>query len=154
MTCINYTQKQLAIDYSIFDSLPMPNTISELFIKRKIVISVIFHCSKQLLHPALLAKYMLPRSSTRFTAIIDLVQYHSYVLLVAAATDLYVMLNGGILGPVTYAYIWITCHGHKAAVYFAGSWQSAWFLAVNHHIEAETKWPPFSRRHFQMHFLE
>ena len=22
------------------------------------------------------------------------------------------------------------------------------------HIEAETKWPPFSRRHFQMHFLE
>ena len=22
------------------------------------------------------------------------------------------------------------------------------------HIEAETKWPPFSRRHFKMHFLE
>ena len=22
------------------------------------------------------------------------------------------------------------------------------------HIEADTKWPPFSRRHFQMHFLE
>ena len=22
------------------------------------------------------------------------------------------------------------------------------------HIEAETKWPPFSRRHFQMHFVE
>ena len=22
------------------------------------------------------------------------------------------------------------------------------------HIEAETKWPPFSRRHFQMDFLE
>ena len=24
----------------------------------------------------------------------------------------------------------------------------------NQHIEAETRWPPFSRRHFQMHFLE
>ena len=24
----------------------------------------------------------------------------------------------------------------------------------NKHIEAETRWPPFSRRHFQMHFLE
>ena len=22
------------------------------------------------------------------------------------------------------------------------------------HVEAETKWPPFSKRHFQMHFLE
>ena len=22
------------------------------------------------------------------------------------------------------------------------------------HIEAETEWPPFTRRHFQMHFLE
>ena len=28
-------------------------------------------------------------------------------------------------------------------------------LANGHyHIEAETKWPPFSRQHFQMHFLE
>ena len=25
---------------------------------------------------------------------------------------------------------------------------------VSQHIEAETKWPPFSRRHFQMGFLE
>ena len=25
---------------------------------------------------------------------------------------------------------------------------------INQHIEAETKWPPSSRRHFQMDFLE
>ena len=25
---------------------------------------------------------------------------------------------------------------------------------INKHIEANTKWPPFRRRHFQMHFLE
>ena len=25
---------------------------------------------------------------------------------------------------------------------------------VINHIEAETKWPPFGRGHFQMHFLE
>ena len=36
-------------------------------------------------------------------------------------------------------YIWIYfCHKH---------------VDRNYHIEAETKWTPFSRRHFQMHFL-
>ena len=29
----------------------------------------------------------------------------------------------------------------------------AWSFII-YHIEAETKWPPFCRRHFQMHFLE
>ena len=32
-------------------------------------------------------------------------------------------------------------------------WTDEW-TAINKHIEAETKWPPFSRLHFQMHFLE
>ena len=36
--------------------------------------------------------------------------------------------------------------------------QQCWFhkkhLGTTLHIEAETKWPPFSRRHFQMDFLE
>ena len=27
-------------------------------------------------------------------------------------------------------------------------------LLINQHIEAETRWLPFSGRHFQMHFLE
>ena len=30
-----------------------------------------------------------------------------------------------------------------------------WFtVVVDQNIEAEAKWPPFSRRYFQMHFLE
>ena len=28
-----------------------------------------------------------------------------------------------------------------------------WHQAITQHIEAETKWPPFRRRHFQMHFF-
>ena len=57
--------------------------------------------------------------------------------------------------------------GDISLIYFFSSrncylpmwWQWWWLQSENlsyhrhYHIEAETKWPTFSRRHFQMHFL-
>ena len=71
--------------------------------------------------------------------------------------------------PLSSWFSWILiCRAFSANVWakHAGDWpDNVWvhFLWTPHwpgrinfwyHIEAETKWPPFSRRHFQMHFLE
>ena len=45
------------------------------------------------------------------------------------------------------------CH-HLKQYWFSSMMHMYHQAAVNQHIEAETKWPPFCRWHFQMHFLE
>ena len=49
--------------------------------------------------------------------------------------------------PVTFFPTW-NCYFLSCYLF------SCYFLSVHQHIEAETKWPPFRRRHFQMHFVE
>ena len=51
------------------------------------------------------------------------------------------------------------CYQRPMTIYQWGMWWKFYLDIICHklpleHLEAETKWPPFSRRHFQTHFLE
>ena len=54
--------------------------------------------------------------------------------------------------PLHDTFLWIKLIFFHCEV----GWITTWHVYVNfdHHIEAETKWPPFRRRYSQMHFLK
>ena len=52
---------------------------------------------------------------------------------------------------VKYVHLWRMCSLNIILTKTVMEWIS---VAFNEHIEAETKWPTFSRQHFEMDYLE
>ena len=55
------------------------------------------------------------------------------------------------LRKLFWRFVWFSLDVSSHPAYFI--WL-VWIYDASEHIEAETKWPPFSRQHFQTDFLE
>ena len=65
----------------------------------------------------------------------------SYLLVCeSSAGTVWVLSNVNV---ITAGIVWVVIQQVKQTI-----------VTYHYNIEAETKWPPFRRRHFQTHFLE
>ena len=62
-------------------------------------------------------------------------------------------VNDMVVKNCTHMHLMRTCAVDNRAIVIHAS-VLYMYEYVFKHIEAETKWPPFPRRHFQVHFLE